>query len=179
MEPDKADELKILEIINNIHTIEAQEKLLLLVKDSRQLLESRIIPSLHPKVGREFAYNDLENKKKTLLINVREQLLELAAEERKRELSNATIKLSEYNCQHNKDNDTFINISNRLQKKSSTIANRINVKMNKKLRFHNNNAEKVVFTKEKLVRKKRKVKSKERKIDKITGVTGELKVRTE
>ena len=80
MEPDKADEVELLSIINKIHTIEAQEKLLLLVKDNRQLLQSRIVPSLQPKVGRIFSYNDLETRKKALLLDIREQLLELALE---------------------------------------------------------------------------------------------------
>ena len=80
MEPDKADEVELLSIINKIHTIEAQEKLLLLVKDNRQLLQSRIVPSLQPQVGRIFNYNDLETRKKALLLDIREQLLELALE---------------------------------------------------------------------------------------------------
>ena len=83
MEPNRADEDKLMKIIDKIHTIEAQQKLLLLVKDNKQLLQSKIIPSLQPKVGRKFKYNDLEGKKKSLLLDVREQLLQLAAQERK------------------------------------------------------------------------------------------------
>ena len=83
MEPGKADEEKLLKVISKIHTIESQEKLISLVKDNTQLLQSKILSSIQPKISKEFSYIDLENNKKTLLINVRKQLLKLAAEERR------------------------------------------------------------------------------------------------
>ena len=72
MQPNRADEGELIKILSKLHTIEAQQKLVLLVKDSKQSLESKIIPSLQPKVGRKFRSNDLECEKKSLLMNVRE-----------------------------------------------------------------------------------------------------------
>ena len=128
MEPKEADEEKLLKIISKIRTIEAQDKLILLVKDNPQLLESKILSSLQPKVGKQFSYADLESSKKTLLVNVRKQLLELAAEERKRDLKNMENKFTI--LQQSKD--TLVH-DNKLQMKSTTIMNRINKKMNNKL----------------------------------------------
>ena len=157
MEPEKADGEKLLKAISKIHTLEAQEKLIVLVKDNPQLLESKILSSLQPRIGKQFSYQDLESSKKTLLTNVRRQLLELAAEERKRDLKNAENKLT--NLQQNKDATV---LDNNLQVKSTSIKNRINQKMNKKVNFHSNTTEEVVFTDKRIIRRKtRKKKSSE------------------
>ena len=87
MEPKTIDEENLLKVIHKLHTLEAQETLLLLVKDNEQLINSNIISSLQPKVGKSFGYTDLELNKNTLLYDVRKKLLELAAEERKRDLA--------------------------------------------------------------------------------------------
>ena len=162
MEPEKADEEKLLKIVAKIHTIEAQEKLILLVKDNEHLIKSKILSSLQPKVGKQFIYGDLEDSKRTLLVNARKQLLELAAEERRRDLKNAESKLTNFNL-HQNEEDT-VTLDNKIQSKSTIIMNRINQKMNKKVQFHSNSSDVIIFTKDRFPkRKNNKGKSKEAK----------------
>ena len=52
MELEKADEDKLLKVISRINTIEAQEKLISTVKDNDQLLQSKIVSSIQPKIGK-------------------------------------------------------------------------------------------------------------------------------
>ena len=163
MEPEAADEEKLLKIISKVHMIEAQENLILLVKDNEQLFKSKILSSLQRKVGKSFGYADLESNKRTLLLDVRKQLLELAAEERKRDLATTQSTLNNFNLHGNKD-ITFM-LNNKLQSKSTSMVNKINKMFNKKIKFHSNSAiEDVVFTKKRSIRKeRRKKKSTDRK----------------
>ena len=158
MEPNEVDEVKLLKVINKVHTIEAQERLILLVKDNPQLLQSKILSSLQPKVGKQFSYKDLEINKRTLLINVRKQLMDLAAEERRRDLRTVESKLRNLY----QSDEEVIKLNSNLQSKVSVIKNRINEKMNKKVQFHDNNVEKVSFTSNRTMKRtKRKAKTKE------------------
>ena len=162
MEPGKADDEKLLKVISKIHTIESQEKLISLVKDNTQLLQSKILSSIQPKIGKEFSYIDLENNKKTLLIKVRKQLLELAAEERRRDLKNVENDLHHFNL--NRNDDEINRMNNKIKTRTTTIINRINQKMNNKIKFHSNINEEINFTNDRpSKRKKRKLKTKETK----------------
>ena len=70
-----------------------------------------------------FSYIDLENNKKTLLINVRKQLLELATEERRRDLKNVENDLHNFNLNRN---DNEINrMNDKIKTRTTTIINRI------------------------------------------------------
>ena len=162
MEPERADEEELLKVINKIHTVEAQGKLISLVKDNNQLLESPILSSIQPRIGKEFNYSDLENNKNTLLVTVRKQLLELAVEERRRDLKNAENKLNVLN--QNRNEDDIRRLNDKLQARTSKIKNRINEKMNKKVQFHTNNDQVINFTTHCPTRKKKRImKSKEAK----------------
>ena len=60
---DMPEEVNMMKLLSKIQTLEAQKSLLVEVDRNKDLLESKIVPSLQPKIGREFDKFSLENKK--------------------------------------------------------------------------------------------------------------------
>ena len=65
------DEVTMMKLLSKIQMHEAQKTLLSETINNRTLLESKIISSLQPSVGRTFMNESLENRKKILLLNTR------------------------------------------------------------------------------------------------------------
>ena len=83
---ERGNESKMMKILDKIQRIEAQKHLLETTLKEHRLLQSRILSSLQPKVGREFNFEDFENRKKESLKELRQELLKIAIEEKNREL---------------------------------------------------------------------------------------------
>ena len=71
-----------MKLLNKILLHEAQRNLLLITIKDNRLLESKILSSIQPKVGREFTNNELETQKRNLLKNTRKELIKLAIREK-------------------------------------------------------------------------------------------------
>ncbi len=77
------------------YTTSAKHKRLTETMNKRELLESKIISSLQPSVGRTFSDNGLEIRKKQLLENTRKKLLSLALEEKQIEVQRLNEQFEE------------------------------------------------------------------------------------
>ena len=60
---EKRDEYRMMKMLNRIQSCEAQKHLLETTLTNNQLLNSKIISSLQPNIGKEFKYPDLETRK--------------------------------------------------------------------------------------------------------------------
>ena len=76
----------MMKLLSKIQMHEAQKTLLLETLNTKTLLESKVISSLQPSVGRTFLYQNLENSKKNILMNTRRKLIQLAIKEKDLEL---------------------------------------------------------------------------------------------
>ena len=85
---ERGKEINMMKTLENIQKMEAQKRLLETTLTKRQLLNSKILSSLQPKIGRTFNYEDLENKKEEKMIALRKELLSIAIEEKNRDFSN-------------------------------------------------------------------------------------------
>ena len=153
---ERGNEIIMMKILDNIQKIEAQKRLLETTLSEPRLVNSKILSSLKPKVGRKFNYEDLEKKKEEKLIALRKELLSIAIEERNRDLLSSRRKWSDekskikstHTVQKQKE------VEKKLEQKSLTTANHLNKKMNKKVSFHLQERSDINFTKKKNVRMK-------------------------
>ena len=76
----------MVKLLNKIQTLEAQKSLLSETIRQKELLESKIISSLQPKVGKVFENFDVENRKQKILSETRKKLIMLAIEDKEVEL---------------------------------------------------------------------------------------------
>ena len=127
----------LVNLLGKIQKKESQLKLLEETQKSTHLLHSKIISSIQPKVGIKFNQIDLEEKKNQLLANLRKELLLVAIQEKKRELSIYTTefetKKKQYEDNHNTNKKELYD---KLHKQSAVVTKRMNKKMNKKISFH-------------------------------------------
>ena len=90
---EEGNETNMMKILDKIQKCEAQKQLLETTIANTQLLNTQILSSLQPKVGKQFKYDDLEKKKEEQLMTVRKQLLSIAIEEKEREIKDLEPKL--------------------------------------------------------------------------------------
>ena len=76
----------MMKLLSKIQTLEAQKSLLSETVKRKELLESKIISSLHPKVGRTFENLNMERRKQKILSDARKKLIALAIEDKEEEL---------------------------------------------------------------------------------------------
>ena len=60
---EPSDDVTLMKLLNKIHVHEAQLNLLQETMKDSNLLKSKILSSLQPKVGREFRDHELESQK--------------------------------------------------------------------------------------------------------------------
>ena len=159
------NESKMMKILDKIQRIEAQKHLLETTLKEQRLLQSRILSSLQPKVGREFNFEDLENRKKESLKKLRQELLNIAVEEKNRELLFLRNQLVEEkkNLRSSCNTKAQSEAIKRLESKSETTAKLLNRKMNKKVSFHLQERTEINFSRKKKVRMKPTKQSNRRK----------------
>ena len=140
----------MMKLLSKIQMHEAQKTLLLETLNTKTLLESKVISSLQPSVGRTFLYQNLENSKKNILMNTRRKLIQLAIKEK-------DLELERLNNEFNAKKQSFLlkNINpehflRKLEDSSNKRSRQINQKMNKKISFHlQGQHKKIEFTKPK------------------------------
>ena len=170
--PDSPDEVKLMKLLGKIQTHEAQSRLLSETIKSNELLNSKILSSIQPKVGRNFVYNDLENKKQKLLENLRKELILLAIKEKEIELQTLNEEFSTKKQKYIERIDNTNDFLTRLEKSSAKQTFKLNSKMNKKVSFHlQRHNESIKFTKTKTQKiqkkKKRKISALQKKKNRI------------
>ena len=135
----RGNESNMMKVLDKMQKSEAQKKLLETTQMNNNLLQSRILSSLQPKVGKKFIFEDLERKKLDKLKEIRKDLIEIAIEEKDRELQSLKtqltvekekLKASDLNTAEQKD------LLKKLEAKSDSTAKQLNKKANKKVSFH-------------------------------------------
>ena len=76
----------MVKLLSKIQTLEAQKSLLGETLNRKELLDSKIISSLQPRVGKNFENIDIEQRKQTILREARKKLIRLAIDEKETEL---------------------------------------------------------------------------------------------
>ena len=76
----------MMKLLDKILKSEAQKSLLETTLMNDKLLHSRILSSLQPKIGRKFNDDDLEKRKEEKISQLRKEILEIAIEEKNRDL---------------------------------------------------------------------------------------------
>ena len=110
---ESPDEVNMMKLLSKIHIHEAQKSLLSETLKSKVLLDSKIISSLHPKVGRTFSNMDIENRKNKILGDARKKLIMLALEEKEKELQEQTDEFNRSKQLYTENNTRFSNVNAR------------------------------------------------------------------
>ena len=126
---DGAD--KTVTVGTKLATRKAQLELLEHVSKSKSLLKSRIIPSVHPKVGKSFHYADLERRKQEILLEARTKILECSKVEAVRDINMINTKLSKKlnGCKN-------VALQNKVNTEMEKASLNIKKKHDKKVKFH-------------------------------------------
>ena len=95
----RGNESNMMKVLDKMQKSEAQKKLLETTQMNNNLLQSRILSSLQPKVGKKFIFEDLERKKLDKLKEIRKDLIEIAIEEKDRELQSLKTQLKSWKLQ--------------------------------------------------------------------------------
>ena len=72
----------MVKLLTKIQTLEAQKSLLSVTINKKELLNSKIISSLQPKIGKRFENPEIERKKTKILQETRKKLIILAMEDK-------------------------------------------------------------------------------------------------
>ncbi len=158
-------EIIMMKFLEKLQKIEAQKHLLETTLTNQKLLNSRILSSLQPKIGRKFNYEDLESKKEEKLNELRKELLSIAMEEKNRDLMTLRGQLvaEKHKLKSTHSATKQKEVIQRLEEKSATTASRLNKKMNKKVSFYLQERSEINFTRKKKVRMKTQKQPQERK----------------
>ena len=85
----------MMKLLSKIQTLEAQKALLSETVKRKDLLESKIISSLQPKVGRTFENISMESRKQKILSDARKNLIALAIEDKEVELLHLNMEFEQ------------------------------------------------------------------------------------
>ena len=72
---DKPEEVSMMKLLSKIQTLEAQKSLLTETINQKELLDSNIISSLQPRVGKEFPSIEIAQRKQSILRETRKNRL--------------------------------------------------------------------------------------------------------
>ena len=126
----------MMKLLGKIQTLIAQKSLLVETVNRIELLGSKIISSLQPKIGKVFLNMDVETRKHNILSDTRKKLITLAIEDKDIELSQVSAEFDRLKGEYiatNVDSNTFLT---KLEKLMNALTQRLNKTMNKKVSFH-------------------------------------------
>ena len=130
------DEVNLMKLLSKIHVQEAQKNLLLETLNKKELLQSKILSSLQPKIGRDFQNTEMNVRKTKILEEARKKLIRLAIEEKESELRKYTVEYNQRKQELLENSEDPNSCVNKLQKLMNALTKRLNKKMNKKMSFH-------------------------------------------
>ena len=128
---ERGNEPTLMKILEKIQKNEAQQMLLETTLNNITLLQSRILSSLQPKIGKHFQYEDLERKRNEKLKEVRKELLQIAVEEKVRNVHKLRLEMGaeKVRLKTLTSNPTQVKeIMRRLETKSESAAKKLNKK---------------------------------------------------
>ena len=119
-------------------------------------MNSKIISSLQPKVGKIFENHTIESRKMKILNETRKKLIMLAIEEKEVELHQVREEFEKKKAEYTDINENPEVFLQKLETLMNALTSRLNGQMNKKVSFHLGRQE----TTKEFVRKKPQVKKK-------------------
>ena len=129
---------KVLKLSDKLIRRENQLGLLNLVHKNTHLLQSRILSSIKPKIGKTLSDRDLERKGATILMQARSQILEQCAiPEATRNINNIRLQLTKVLSRY----DDIDRITKLMDEQQSRIEKEIEKKISKKSRSILNRSE--------------------------------------
>ena len=148
----------MMKLLSKIQTLEAQKSLLSETVKQKELLESKIISSLQPKVGRTFENLNMERRKQKILSDARKKLIALAIEDKEEELRQLNQEFEQKKSEYTENNTDTRGFLEKLERLMNGLTHRLNANMNKKVNFHSGRHQThTEFVKKKnMVKKKRK-----------------------
>ena len=190
-QPCSPDEAIMMKLLSKIQMHEAQRTLLVETINNRILLESKILSSLQPSIGRMFIHENLEARKMSVLTNTRKKLMQIAIEEKDLELQSLNADFTEKKQSYVERSGNATQFLNKMENVSTKNSHNINERMNKKINFHlQQQHQTIVFTTVKTqVKKKRtwtanrkrknrlkyNMKQKEKKHQKVVSMVNKIK----
>ncbi len=161
------EEEKLVVLLGKLHRKEAQLKLLQETINNDELLHSRIISSIQPKIGMVFSAVDLQEKKDQVLSAARKEILTLAVEEKQKELQRLKGEFdTKKRALDDREQSNRNALASKLEKRSAKVAKEINNKMNRKMHFHlQNNTNTHKFTNTKRFARKKKQSKRRKKLN--------------
>lgn len=155
---DTPEEVTMMKLLSKIQTLEAQKSLLEETIKKKVLLNSKIISSLQPKVGKQFVNTDIELRKQRILADTRKKLILLAIDEKEIELQQSQHQFDQMKVDYISNNENPDQFLNKMDALMNALTQRLNISMNKKVSFHAGREQTTVtFVKKRCqVKKKRK-----------------------
>ena len=126
----------MVKLLTKIQTLEAQKSLLTETVNRKELLSSKIISSLQPKVGKQFENPEIEGKKIKVLQETRKKLIMLAIEEKTVELQHSNSQFEQLKENYQENNQDSNEFYIRIDALMNALTSRLNSTMNKKVNFH-------------------------------------------
>ena len=166
---DTPEEINMVKLLSKIHTLEAQKSLLTETISSRELLNSKIISSLQPKVGKMFENAMIEERKQKILLETRRKLLQLGVEEKEKELQQANEHFEQMKQNFLANTENPDRVLTKMDSLMNALTHRLNKNMNKKISFHVGREQPpVTFVNNKMIVKKKRKWTSNRRIKSTT-----------
>ena len=122
-----------MKLLTKIQTFEAQKSLLSETVSKKELLESKIISSLQPKVGKFFENPSMESRKQKVLKETRKKLIMLALEEKEVELHRLNEEFEQKRTEYTTNSENPSSFLQKLETLMNALTSRLNGNMNKKV----------------------------------------------
>ena len=126
----------MVKLLSKIQTLEAQKSLLIETVKQKDLLDSKIISSLQPRVGKTFTNHTIEIRKMQILKETRKKLIQLAIEEKEVELHQFNEEFENKKSAYTNNSEDPVRFLQKLEKLMNTLTCRLNGSMNRKVCFH-------------------------------------------
>ncbi len=133
---DTPEEVNMMKLLSKLQTLEAQKSLLCETVRNRELLESKIISSLHPRVGKTFTHRETEMRKQKILSDTRKKLIALAIEDKENEITHISTEFNQRKTVYTENSSNPTVFLQRLEKLMNAHTHRLNSNLNKKVSFH-------------------------------------------
>ena len=133
---DKPEEVSMMKLLSKIQTLEAQKSPLTETINQKELLNSNIISSLQPRVGKEFQNTEIEQRKQSILRETRKKLLRLAIKEKEIQLTQSSEQFEQLKEEYTKNDENSNLFFTKTDKLIDTLTQKLNSTMNKKVMFH-------------------------------------------
>lgn len=126
----------MVKLLSKSQTLEAQKSLLEETIRKKELLNSKIISSLQPRIGKQFENSDTELQIQKILRETRKKLIQLAIDDKEAELQVHNEQFEQMKQSHMANTENVDRFYTRMDALMNALAQKLNTTMNKKISFH-------------------------------------------